>query len=158
MDDRHQIVGPQLLLDELAHDAPDHLGVKRLDVQIVEHDDVDAPVERARVGHDVGLDRLGGEERPLEALDRDVHEGEGADRLRLPILENLEVFLLEVADESALLVGDDGVDLDVVDLELEGRRIQPLRRRRILPRRQDGAGQQDNDPCYSHASVHGRLS
>ena len=131
-----------------------------LHVQVVEHDDVDAAVERAGVGLDVGLDRLGREERPLDALDRDVDEREGADRLRLAILEDLEVFLLEVADEPALLVGDDGVDLDVVDLELEGRRVQPLRRRRADSARPsaDGAGQQDNDPCHSHASVHGKLS
>ena len=43
-------------------------------------------------------------------------------RLRLPVLEDLEVVLRQVADEVALRVGDDGVDLDVVDLDLEGDR------------------------------------
>jgi hypothetical protein len=122
-------------------------------VQIVEHDDIDAPVERAGVGLDVGLDRLGREERPFEPLDR-----ERADRLGPAVLEDLEIFLLEVADESALLVGHDGVDFDVIDLEFEGWRVQPLRRRWILTRRHHGAGQQDNDPCHSNTSVHGKLS
>ena len=48
---------------------------------------------------------------------------EGGDRLRLPVLEHLEIFLLEIADETSLPVGDDGVDLDVVDAELERRRL-----------------------------------
>ena len=34
----------------------------------------------------------------------------------LPVLEYLEVFLLQVTDEIPLLVGDDRVDLDVLDL------------------------------------------
>ena len=40
----------------------------------------------------------------------------------LAVLEDLEVVLREVADELALLVGDERVDLDVFDLDLEGRR------------------------------------
>jgi hypothetical protein len=50
---------------------------------------------------------------------RDVDHREGADRLRLPVLEHLEVFLLQIADVLALLVGDDDVDLDVVDRTLK---------------------------------------
>ncbi len=42
--------------------------------------------------------------------------------LRLAPFEDLEVVFGEVADEVALLVGDDRVDLDVVDLDLEGNR------------------------------------
>ena len=47
------------------------LRVLELDVQIVEHDDVDAAVERPRVGLDVGLEGLRGEERTHGALDRE---------------------------------------------------------------------------------------
>ena len=42
--------------------------------------------------------------------------------LRLALLEDLEVVFGQVADEVALLIGDDRVDLDVVDLDLEGNR------------------------------------
>ncbi len=59
----------------------------------------------------------------LSLVDRNVDQREVGDRLRLPVLEHLEVFLLQVADEVALTVGDDGVDLDVVDADLEGRRL-----------------------------------
>ena len=90
-------------------------------VQIVDHHHVDAAVERALVGLHVGLDRRRGEQRAVGALDRNVDEREGGDRLRLPVLEHLEVFLLQVADDVALPVGDDDVDLDVVDADLEGR-------------------------------------
>ena len=41
----------------------------------------------------------GGEERPLGPLDRDVDQREVGDRLRLAVLEDLEVVLLQVADE-----------------------------------------------------------
>ena len=39
------------------------------------------------------------------------------DRLRLPVLEHLKVFLLQIPDQVALSVGDDDVHLDVVDAE-----------------------------------------
>ena len=42
--------------------------------------------------------------------------------LRLSLLRDHEVVFGQVADEVALLVGDDRVDLDVVDLDLEGNR------------------------------------
>ena len=41
-------------------------------------------------------------------------------RLRLAVFDDLEVVLRQVPDEVALRIGDDGVDLDVVDLDLEG--------------------------------------
>ena len=84
---------------------------------------VDAAVERPLVGLDVRLDRLRRRTaagRPARSECRPARSG---DRLRLAVLEDLEVFLLQVADEVALLVGDQGVDLDVVDLDLEGRRL-----------------------------------
>ena len=40
----------------------------------------------------------------------------------LPVLDDLEIVLRQVADGVALRVGDDGVDLDVVDLDPEGHR------------------------------------
>ena len=51
-------------------------------------------------------------------------EREDGDGLGLPVLEDLEIFLLQIADEVPLLVGDDDVDLDVVDLDLEGRLLR----------------------------------
>ncbi len=154
----HQVVGAQLVLDELAHRTADQLGVQRLHVQIVQHRHVDAAVERPRVGPDVRLDRLCGEERPFGAIDGNVNQREAADRLRLAVLEDLEILLLQVADEAPLLVGDDRVDLDVVHLQLEGRRFEALRRCRRLPRGRHGCSQQDDDSRDSYASVHGKLS
>ena len=126
VDDRHQVVRAQLLLDELAHDAPDHQRMRGLDVQIVEHDDVDAAVEGARVGLDVGLDRLRREERPLDALDRDVDQGKGADRLRLASSKTWKSSFFRSRTNRPCWSVTNGVDLDVVDLELEGRRIYGL--------------------------------
>ena len=89
-------------------------------VQIVDDDDEHAPLERRAVGDDVGRNRGLREERRIGALDRDVHHREHGQRLRLAVLDDLEVVLGQVADEVALRVGDVGVDLDVVDFDLEG--------------------------------------
>ena len=55
----------------------------------------------------------------------------------LPCSETWKVVLGEVADEVALLVGDDGVDFDVVDFDLEGNRRllgrRPRRRASAAP-------------------------
>jgi hypothetical protein len=67
------------------------------------------------------------------AVNRDVHQAERGDRLPLAFLHELEVFLLQVGDEPAVPVSDDGVDLDEVDLAAEGDRralIRALRGRR----------------------------
>ena len=75
-----------------------------------------------------------GKERTLGALDRDVDEREGRDLLRLAVLEDLEVVRREVGDRRSLRVGDDRIDLDVVDFDAEGDRGLIRGRRRRLGR------------------------
>ena len=62
----------------------------------------------------------------------------------------------------SLLVGDDGVDLDVVDANLEGRRLLGGGRlaapARGLAGGQRGAGQQHDQPHQSNTCIHGQLS
>ena len=83
-------------------------------------------------------------------LDRDVDQREHSRRLQPAILVDFEVLARQVLDERALLVGDDGMDLDEVRFGPEGhgrllfrrRRLRRLvrrrgRRRRLL-RREDG--------------------
>ena len=53
-------------------------------VQIVDDHHVDAAVEGRSLVLHVGLDRAAGEERTVGALDRNVHQREGGDRLRFP--------------------------------------------------------------------------
>ena len=79
---------------------------------------------------------LAGEQRPLGALDRNVDEREGRDLLRLAVLEDLEIARREIGDDVALRVGDEGVDLDVVDLDAErdGRLIGGVWRAALLLR------------------------
>ncbi len=101
-------------------------------MRLVEEHDVDAAVERPLVALDVGLDRLLREERTLGALDGDVNQREVGHRLRLAVLENLEVFLLQIANVVAARVGDEHVDLDIVDLNLEGRAGRTRRGLRCL--------------------------
>ena len=62
----------------------------------------------------------------------DVHQLEGLDRLRLAVFGDLEVFLPEIVDRVALLVGDDDVNADEVDVGTECRSLLRLRRRRGL--------------------------
>ena len=155
VDDRHQVVRAEPLLDELARGPLDPIGAAEQRVEIVDHHDVDAPLEGARVGSDVGLDGLAGAERALEVLDGNVDERERRDRLRLPVLEDLEIILRQVAHEAALAIGDAGVHFDVVDPYLESR--TRLRRRR-LARGGEDAGGQDEQAGDRKASVHRGLS
>ena len=97
---------------------------------------------------------LRGEQRPIGALDRDVHHAEGGDGLRLAVLEHLEVFLLQVADELALLVGNDRVHLDVLDLRLEGRPLCERFLRLSLSGQQPGPGEQHEGCGDLDACVH----
>ena len=93
------------------------------------------------------LDRLAREERPVGTLGRDVDDRKSGNRLRLAVLEHLKIFLLQVADEGSALIGDDGIDLDVVDLDLEGRLLGGRRLR--LPGAERRAGREDEQRCYS---------
>ena len=81
---------------------------------IVEHDDVDAPLRPPLVGADVrcGRRRHGRSGRPHE---RQEDLREGADRLRLALLEDLEVVGRQARDDAAVLVGHDDVDDDLID-------------------------------------------
>ena len=58
--------------------------------------------------------------RRFGALDGNVDLGERGDVLHHAILDDLEVVPFQVADESALSIEDRGIDLHVVDLDLEG--------------------------------------
>ena len=111
----------------------------------VEHHHVDAAAKRLLVALDVGLDRLLREQRLLAALDGNVHGDEIGQRLRLAVFENLEVFLLQIADVVALRVGDEDVDFDVVDRHAERRRLRSALRligRRRLTGAENGTRQQ----------------
>ena len=74
------------------------------------------------------LDRVGGAAVELDQL-------EGLDLLRLAVLGDLEVALLQVRDRIAFLVGDDDVDADEVDPGAENRRWLGGIRRRLRRRR-----------------------
>ena len=120
--DRRAVVGADVALDELARRRLGALGAQGVGVDVVEHQHVDAAVVAGEVVLDVGLDRRLREQRLRLPLDRDVHQRERRDLLRLAVLEHLEVAFAEPGDEAALGVDDAGVDLDVVDLGAEGDR------------------------------------
>ena len=86
VDDRGEIVGAEVLLDEAARGGLHARRPREVGVHVVEHDQIDAALEML-VGLHVRLDRLAGEQRPLGALDRNVDEREGRDLLRLAVLE-----------------------------------------------------------------------
>ena len=131
-DHGRQIVGAEVLVDELLRRALDQRRAQRVGVQVVEHDDVQPPLERLAVGLRVRRNDALRVEEALGPLDRDVDLGEQLDLLRLAVLEDLEVVLGQPRDEVALRVGDERVHLDVVDLGLEGdgrRRLRAARAR-----------------------------
>ena len=144
VDHRRDVVGGHRLLDELPRGPAHQDAAGRGRLEVVEHDDVHAALERLRVGRHVGLDRLARDERLLGVLDRDVHEGEGGDVLRLALLQHLEILPREVVDEAPLAIEDRRVHLDVVDLDAEGHRWLVgggrLARRGLLRGRASGKG------------------
>ena len=142
MDDGHEVVGAEITLDELTRRGLDANGPPEAHVEIVDDEDVHAAVERPLVGPHVGLDRHRGAERLVVALDRNVDEREGRNRLRASVLEHLKVFLLQVAHEVALPIGHQRVDLDVLDLRFESGLLWRWRRR-SLAGGERGAGEQD---------------
>ena len=109
-------------------------------MEIVDDHHVDAAVKRLPVALDVRFDRVGCAQGALRTLDRDVDDGEGRDRLRLAVLENLKIVLRETADELTAAIGHDRVDLDVLDIDPEGRRLRSGRRTLAAER---AASQQD---------------
>ena len=72
---------------------------------------------------------------------------------RLPSSRDLEIVLREIADELALLIGDERVDFDVFDLRLEGGGLRCGCRWR-LARGDDGAGQKQKEPRNFEPSMH----
>jgi hypothetical protein len=83
-------------------------------VQIVQQEDVDTAVERATGRVHIRFDRLGRARWRERSLDREIDQGKCCRRLRLAVLEDLEVVFRQVSHERARFVGDDGVDLDEV--------------------------------------------
>src|SRR5207302_4604213 len=93
----------------------------QVDVEVVEHEHVDAPVH-PDVRLDVRLYRRRRKERTLGARNRDVDVGERAHHLRLAVLEQLEVARAQVGDRLAGRVADESIDLDEVRLDAERQR------------------------------------
>ncbi len=93
-------------------------------MEIVDHHDVDASVERCFIGPHVGFERGARVKRPVGALDRNVHLRECRDRLRLAVLEDLEVLFLEVLYQVAFAVGHHNVDFHIVDAQFERGRLR----------------------------------
>ena len=79
---------------------------------------------------------------------------EHADGLGLPVLEDLEIFLLQVADVVPLPVGDDDVDFDVVDLHLEGGGLRRRGRGRLAGG-QRRTGKKGNERNQAKSCFHG---
>ena len=134
-DGRH-VVGPEVPLDELPRGIDDDLRPQRSDVEVVEHDHVQAAADWFGVGFHVAHDRRDGARAGTGGRYRDVDEREGADVLRLAVVQELEIILGEIGDEVSALVGHDRVDVDEVHLNLKcrGGRGLLLRERRATAR------------------------
>src|SRR5439155_19598376 len=92
-------------------------------------------------------------ERHGVPLDGNVDDAERADRLRLAVLEHLEILFGQAADEVAVAIEDQRVDLDVLDLRLE-RRLLLRRRRRWLLSADDRGGEDDRRSEEAKACGH----
>ena len=91
-------------------------------LEIVHDDQEDTAVEGVAVGADVGFDDDRPVKRRIRLLDRDINARERGDRLRRAALGELEIVLRQIGHELAVRVGDDGVDFNVIHLDLERRR------------------------------------
>ncbi len=134
MDDGGEIVLTEVLVDELLGGSLDEGAAQRRRVVVVEHEHVQAPLEAARVRFDVGRHRRVAHHQPGRPLDRDVHLRKDVHLLQLAVLVDLEILAREALDDVALVVGDDGVHLDIVDFDPERDGRLPLRRRGRLRR------------------------
>src|SRR6185369_15898095 len=141
-------------LDELLGRAHDALGATEPRVEIVDDHDVDTAFERALVRAYVGLERRRGVQRSVGTLDRNVDERKGIDRLRLPVFQHLEVFLLQFANDLTLAIGDDDVDFDVIDGHFEGGLRRLWCRRRRLPGGKHCARREHNQRRFFYMSIH----
>jgi hypothetical protein len=153
VNNRHQVVGAQVLLNELPRGDCHPLRAREVRVEIVDHHDVDTAVEGTLVRLHVRLDRFARIQRALVALDRHVDDRKGRDRLRFAVFEDLEISLLQIADEVPVAIDHDGIDLDVIDPDLERRRLQ-IGGRRILAGDHHAPGDQHEQRGESDASHH----
>ena len=118
------------LLEQLA----DATGVAEVEVEIVHHEQEDAPRsvgDRARRRQDDALLRSRRRRRRDVEHASAMHEREGDDLLLHAVLEDFEVVLLEIGDEHALVVAGDDVGGDEVD---------PRRECRLFRRGRGGRG------------------
>ncbi len=156
-------LAPEILVDELVRRLLDLGAAQRAGVVVVEQQHVDAALERPDVGADVRHDRTGLVDEALEALDRNDHLREERRLLQLAVLVDVEVLAGQALHQVAALVGDDGVDLDVLDLGAEGDRGDllgigrrgRLRRRRLGRRGDQGGGRQRDGQNGSVAASQG---
>ena len=121
--DGRLVVGTELLEHETAGEILDVLRTQRRDVVVVQNDKIETAVEHLLVDGDVGLDRRRAGiqvQRLARPRIRNVNQAERLNFLRLAVLENLEIFLLQTADEIAVPVDDADVLFDVVHLHFEG--------------------------------------
>ncbi len=135
-------------LDELARGPDDILRSQRGGADVVEHDHIEAAVEHRTVGPHILDDRATAEARRVEALHRYLDGRERVELDGLAVLEHLEVVARQAPDEVSLLVGDDDIDVDVVDLDLkcDGRTLRISRG--LRPRTGDAGGtNNESKPC-----------
>ena len=115
--------------------AGSNSGAFRIDEKIVEYQNHDASVELPGIRRHVRLDRGATKRRRVRSPNREVDQREGGDGLRLPVFEDLEIVFHQTADEFTVAIGDDRVDLDVIDGDAERGSLRGLCRR--LRARQD---------------------
>jgi len=107
---------------------------------------------------DVRFDRRCRANRALQLFDGNVDERERRDRLRLAVLDDLEILFLQIGDDGAGAVGGDGVDFDVVDPHCEGRLLLGGRGSgRLLTGDDDGSEKKEGDGGTPYAEQHLRL-
>ena len=118
--DRGDVAGAEVRLHELAGMLTHDGRPTRIDIHVVEHDDVHPAADRLAVRPDI----LGYRALYTRELRRNgqgnIYEGKRRNLLRLPIVEQLEIVDREADNQIALLVGDGSIDFDEVDLGLEG--------------------------------------
>jgi hypothetical protein len=85
-------------------------------VQVVQEEDIDAPVEGVRRRTNVRLDGLCRVHRNGGRDDRDVDERKRRRLLWSPVLEDFEIIRRQTVHERTCPVGDDRVDFDEVNL------------------------------------------
>ena len=132
--DGRRVVGRKMLLDELAGGPDDVLRTKRAGAHVVEHDHIEAAGERGTIRPNIFGQRPAPEQLLLVPFHRDFDSGKRVDFDWLAVFEHLKVVARQPAHERALLIGDDDIDVDVVDLDLERHGGRALGTRRLRSR------------------------